>query len=647
MAENPKVNLALVNDIPDGSLEQGTIYMSPDVSGNFIKVAVTDSSTVTIFDGSSYATKQYVIDNEYVVATALTDLNSRVDNIDHFTEKMKGGTAGQLLVKDSSTDYDMSWRTVNIGSQIVYDSSNKVISLKDASGNVLGTPIDATDFIKDGMVSDVSVYDGNLVISFNTDAGKEDIAIPLTEMFDSSNYYTKSESDTKYVWDSSSPWEPGSGTGSAQLKGSGADASGNYSVAEGTDTIASGNHSHAEGRDASAIGDYSHAEGISTYATNTGEHAQGIRNISHDNTLFSIGNGVEDRSNALEIMKNGDAYLYGVAQFDGSTLADNRTLQYFLDITPLSNFEYDDIFGIVEKISGLLASHLVIDRFPNDIMETINSSYGSFSNYINKIIDDTDTGILYPGAYIEEDYIHENGSNRWEWTGETMTLNQNEYYIWQIVVDTDEYVLGLMPVNITLSDCVNNSMYSDLANRWSPFEYVMRNDNILNYSDLSDKFTLIYVKQYEYNIPRVDISGLNLLTSKLYLDRFEQEETATGYIYEHFDTINVFDYMNAYYSDYLNDFHSTECVYAGEDITLDNETYHLWYCENGGGSFEFYGAMKTSVTVEELVNNSKYVNPFSLYCPFEYVLSYDNMQVYEEGDELKHRRCLMAILPGE
>ena len=81
MAENPKVNLALVNNIPDGNLEQGTIYMSPDVSGNFIKVAVTNSSTVTIFDGSAYATKQQVLDNEYVTSMALNDLNTRIEDL--------------------------------------------------------------------------------------------------------------------------------------------------------------------------------------------------------------------------------------------------------------------------------------------------------------------------------------------------------------------------------------------------------------------------------------------------------------------------------------------------------------------------------------------------------------------------------------
>lgn len=36
-----------------------------------------------------------------------------------------------------------------------------------------------------------------LVISFNTDAGHQDINIPISQIFDASNYYTKSETDTK------------------------------------------------------------------------------------------------------------------------------------------------------------------------------------------------------------------------------------------------------------------------------------------------------------------------------------------------------------------------------------------------------------------------------------------------------------------
>ena len=47
------------------------------------------------------------------------------------------------------------------------------------------------------MVSNVEVADGNLKISFNTDAGHEDINIPISAIFNANNYYTKIEIDTK------------------------------------------------------------------------------------------------------------------------------------------------------------------------------------------------------------------------------------------------------------------------------------------------------------------------------------------------------------------------------------------------------------------------------------------------------------------
>ena len=75
-----------------------------------------------------------------------------------------------------------------------YDSANHTILLKNISGTVLSS-IDASPFIIDGMVDDVRISGGNLVISFNTDAGKQDIVIPLTDIFNPANYYLKSETD--------------------------------------------------------------------------------------------------------------------------------------------------------------------------------------------------------------------------------------------------------------------------------------------------------------------------------------------------------------------------------------------------------------------------------------------------------------------
>lgn len=78
-----------------------------------------------------------------------------------------------------------------------YDSTAKEIQLKHDSTVV--ARIDATAFIKDGMVDSVEITGGNLVISFNTDAGIEDIEIPLTDIFNPSNYYDKTAADGRFV----------------------------------------------------------------------------------------------------------------------------------------------------------------------------------------------------------------------------------------------------------------------------------------------------------------------------------------------------------------------------------------------------------------------------------------------------------------
>lgn len=99
----------------------------------------------------------------------------------------------------------------NYADGVEYDSEEHLIYLKHGSTR-LSNPIDATDFIKDGMVSSVridvlDVEDGSddgsdngsdekyLIITFNTDAGQEDIEIPLSDIFDPNLYYTKAEID--------------------------------------------------------------------------------------------------------------------------------------------------------------------------------------------------------------------------------------------------------------------------------------------------------------------------------------------------------------------------------------------------------------------------------------------------------------------
>ena len=89
---------------------------------------------------------------------------------------------------------------------VAYDSNSK--EMKFYHGGTGGTEVfsfDASPFLIDGMVQNVEIKDVTisgesvtcLVISFNTDAGKQDINIPIEDIFDAANYYTKAEVDSQ------------------------------------------------------------------------------------------------------------------------------------------------------------------------------------------------------------------------------------------------------------------------------------------------------------------------------------------------------------------------------------------------------------------------------------------------------------------
>lgn len=78
---------------------------------------------------------------------------------------------------------------------VEYESDGINHSIVFYHGTTYIDSIDATPFLKDGMISDVRVEGGNLVIDFNTDSGIEDISIPLTDFFDPQFYYSKTEVD--------------------------------------------------------------------------------------------------------------------------------------------------------------------------------------------------------------------------------------------------------------------------------------------------------------------------------------------------------------------------------------------------------------------------------------------------------------------
>jgi len=85
----------------------------------------------------------------------------------------------------------------NLFASVEYDDNAKKIIFKNSDGEQVGE-VDATDFIKDGMVNGATIENGKLIVTFNEESGSENVELDLTDIFNPSNYYTATECDNKY-----------------------------------------------------------------------------------------------------------------------------------------------------------------------------------------------------------------------------------------------------------------------------------------------------------------------------------------------------------------------------------------------------------------------------------------------------------------
>ena len=126
--------------------------------------------------------------------------NSDAEQLQRITELEVGKADANSVYTKTESDAKYTTKDYTTGiteaffDAAAYDSKTKKINFYH--GNTIKAQIDASSFIKDGMVDNVAISGSNLVITFNTESGKEPISIPLSSIFDPSNYFTKSEIDS-------------------------------------------------------------------------------------------------------------------------------------------------------------------------------------------------------------------------------------------------------------------------------------------------------------------------------------------------------------------------------------------------------------------------------------------------------------------
>ena len=174
--------LLKITDLGSGIMVQGTNnVLYPDNA----TLTYPYNSIIVITDESNIATFRSASNNDVLFSGLIGKIE----------------IGGEIVTKENiNTKFDAIANKESGGggsfADASYDSQTKRINFYDNGGNIVSF-IDATDFIKDGMVSNVAISEGNLVITFNTDAGKEPISIALTDIINLENYYNKTEVDGK------------------------------------------------------------------------------------------------------------------------------------------------------------------------------------------------------------------------------------------------------------------------------------------------------------------------------------------------------------------------------------------------------------------------------------------------------------------
>lgn len=193
------------------------------------------------------------------------------------TQQLTSGMAGKGIVNTYDIDdkiqgktqeeinKDLYQKLVDTGniaagiSAVDYDSDTKRINFRSSDSTIV-CYLDATLFIKDGIVDSVQVDDVEidntltkcLVISFNTDANKQDITIPIKDIIDQDLFYTKTEIDS---------YNEGINSSITDLQNSRLFKEENGGLKTNINNKAPGVNSFSEGLTTNALGVNSHSEG--------------------------------------------------------------------------------------------------------------------------------------------------------------------------------------------------------------------------------------------------------------------------------------------------------------------------------------------------------------------------------------------------
>lgn len=155
-------------------------------------VGIEDIETQTSTEIGGVNTVTFILTDGRTKSFTILNGSGSVDN--EFDPLSQHPLSNQRITERfSEVDQSIS----DLFGDVDYDSSNKVIRFWDKNRTKTLASLDARPFVKDGMISNVYISNNTLVITFNTDAGREAIGVPLSSIFNPNNYYNKTQTDNR------------------------------------------------------------------------------------------------------------------------------------------------------------------------------------------------------------------------------------------------------------------------------------------------------------------------------------------------------------------------------------------------------------------------------------------------------------------
>ena len=194
---NPVATKAVYSVITDNELVWSMAFLA--MSGNVSSHTVNTNIHMTPTEKTNIDALASNIGTLSAITATSTAINSLTSSVGTMAFQNTSSYSSATQVNTALSNKANTSDIANFFDDAKYENSGTTKVINFYHGNTIKATIDASDFIKDGMISGVTLESKSgttyLVINWNTDAGIQTTELNIGDLFEADNYYNKTEID--------------------------------------------------------------------------------------------------------------------------------------------------------------------------------------------------------------------------------------------------------------------------------------------------------------------------------------------------------------------------------------------------------------------------------------------------------------------